>query len=546
MPFSDRRRADGGRYRSNVSIYLGLDSSTQSVTATAIEIDDHQPSHRAILFERSFRYDETLPHYGTEHGVLRSADPRTVHAPPLMWSDGLDRIISDLVRDAGIDWSRLRAISGSAQQHGSVYVNEKARQRLGSLDSARPLADQLGDVFSRRTSPIWMDSSTTSQCQAIERAIGGPRVLARLTGSRAFERFTGPQIRKFAEDDPAAYAATDRVHLVSSWLASLLTGTTGAIDPGDGSGMNLMDLASKTWSPDALAATAPNLAAKLPRIAESWTILGTLSPYWQGRYGLPAARVAAWSGDNPCSLVGTGLVREGVVAISLGTSDTIFGIMPSPRPSDDGTGHVFASPTGAYMGMTVFKNGSLARERVRDAYGMDWPAFSAALARTPAGNRGGIMLPWFDPEITPLVLEPGVRRHSLDPNDGDANVRAVVEAQMMSLALHSRWMDVKISTIYATGGASANRDVLQVMSDVFDAEVLQLETGNSAALGAALRAFHADRLADGRPLPWEEVIAGFVVPRLESRLTPQPANVAAYKRLMDAYAVKEREALAGA
>ena len=220
--------------------------------------------------------------------------------------------------------------------------------------------------------------------------------------------------------------------------------------------------------------------------------------------------------------------------------------MPSPRPSDDGTGHVFASPTGAYMGMTVFKNGSLARERVRDAYGMDWPAFSAALARTPAGNRGGIMLPWFDPEITPLVLEPGVRRHSLDPNDGDANVRAVVEAQMMSLALHSRWMDVKISTIYATGGASANRDVLQVMSDVFDAEVLQLETGNSAALGAALRAFQADRLADGRPLPWEEIIAGFVVPRLESRLTPQPANVAAYKRLMDVYAVREREALAGA
>ena len=156
------------------------------------------------------------------------------------------------------------------------------------------------------------------------------------------------------------------------------------------------------------------------------------------------------------------------------------------------------------------------------------------------------MLPWFDPEITPLVLEPGVRRHELDPADADANVRAVVEAQMMSLALHSRWMGVKISTIYATGGASANRDVLQVMADVFDAEVLQLETGNSAALGAALRAFHADRLADGRPLAWEDVIAGFVVPRLDSRLKPQPANVATYQRLIDVYAAREREALKGA
>jgi xylulokinase len=506
-------------------------------------VDDAHPDRRTIIFERSFRYDDVLPHYGTQHGVLRASDPRTVHAPPLMWSEGLDRIMSDLTKDRSIDWSGLRAISGSAQQHGSVYVNARAADRLKSLDPTKPLADQLQDVFSRQTSPIWMDSSTSAQCAAIEAAVGGAQALARLTGSRGFERFTGPQIRKFAEEDPAGYTATDRVHLVSSWLASLLAGTHAAIDPGDGSGMNLMDLAAKDWSPDALRATAPDLGAKLPRIAESWSIVGTLSPYWQRRYDLPAARVVAWSGDNPCSLVGTGLVREGVVAISLGTSDTIFGIMPTPRPSDDGTGHVFASPTGAYMGMTVFKNGSLARERVRDDYKLDWRGFSDALARTPAGNNGATMLPWFDPEITPLVLEPGVRRHGLDPANADANVRAVVEAQMMSLALHSRWMGVTISTIYATGGASANRDVLQVMSDVFNAEVLQLETGNSAALGAALRAFHADRQASGTPLDWDNVIAGFVVPRRETRLTPKAANVEVYRKLIEIYSQREREAI---
>jgi xylulokinase len=190
--------------------------------------------------------------------------------------------------------------------------------------------------------------------------------------------------------------------------------------------------------------------------------------------------------------------------------------------------------------MTVFKNGSLARERVRDQYGMSWKEFSAALDRTPAGNRGATMLPWFDPEITPLVLDPGVRRFDLDPAQADANVRAIVEAQMMALALHSRWMDVRISRIYATGGGSANRSILQVMADVFDAEVLQLETGNSAALGAALRAFHADRLADGQPLPWDDVVAEFVTPKLESRIQPQPANVATYRQLIEVYAERER------
>ena len=98
---------------------------------------------------------------------------------------------------------------------------------------------------------------------------------------------------------------------------------------------------------------------------------------WQRAYGFPAAAVVAWSGDNPCSLVGTGLLHEGQLAISLGTSDTIFGPMDSVRVSGDGTGHVFASPLGNYMGITVFSNGSLARERVREDCGARLAAASA-------------------------------------------------------------------------------------------------------------------------------------------------------------------------
>ena len=81
---------------------------------------------------------------------------------------------------------------------------------------------------------------------------------------------------------------------------------------------------------------------------------------------------------------------EGRVAISLGTSDTIFGLMREPRVDPTGTGHVSGAPTGDYMGITVFKNGSLARERIRDAFGLTWPEFSSALAATPPGNHGRI------------------------------------------------------------------------------------------------------------------------------------------------------------
>ena len=161
------------------------------------------------------------------------------------------------------------------------------------------------------------------------------------------------------------------------------------------------------------------------------------------------------------------------------------------------------------------------------------------------GNGGAILLPWFEPEITPNVQEPGVRRYGLSADDGPANVRAVIEAQMMAMAIHSRWMGVKPESIYATGGASCNKEILHIMSQVFDAEVYQFKVGNSAALGAALRAYHADELAGGGSISWDEVIADFAEPVAESRISPEPELVAVYDELKRVYEACEHHALGG-
>ncbi len=521
-------------------IYLGLDASTQSLTAILLEVDG---ARRSIVGDHSFTYDDALPQYGTTHGVLRNDDPSTVVSPPLMWAEALDVMMAALVERWPAEMRRLTAISGAAQQHGSVYLNDHADSRLASLSARLPIASQLADILSRPVAPIWMDSSASQACREIGAALGGDHALARRTGSRAFERFTGPQIRAFAQREPGAYAETRRIHLVSSFLASLLTGAPASIDRGDASGTNLMDLRTGQWWPEALEATADGLRDRLPTVVASSTVVGTLGGYWRERYRLPEVPVVAWTGDNPSSLIGTGIVREGQLAVSLGTSDTIFGAMRQPRVSANGTGHVFASPTGGFMGMTVFKNGSLARERVRDAYGLDWPGFSAALRSTPVGNGGGLLLPWFDPEITPHVAVPGAHRHNLDAADAAANVRAVVEAQMMALANHSAWMGVRPAVIYATGGASANIEILQVMADMFDADVLRQDIGNSACLGAALRAWHGERLAAGESVTWEEVAAGVGAPSSAPVARPIAEYVNLYADLKCRYAEFEQSQL---
>ncbi|MCA1559943.1 MAG: carbohydrate kinase [Acidobacteria bacterium] len=521
-------------------IYLGFDASTQGLTVTAIETDPQ----RRILFSRTLNYDEALPHYGTRHGVLPQSDPLVAYSPPLMWAEALDRMMAALAAEESLDLSRIAAVSGSAQQHGSVYCTAGAAERLSSLDPARTLPGQLTDVFSRADSPIWMDASTSGQCAAIT-ALVGKDTLQRLSGSRAFERFTGPQIRKFAELNPEAYARTSRIHLVSSFLASLLVAADAPLDPGDASGMNLMDLNTASWDKTLVQATAPDLERRLPLVRPSSTVIGRLSDYWVQRYGFPAANVVVWSGDNPCSLIGAGLIEPGLRGVSLGTSDTVFAYAQEPAIDPSGSGHVFASPTGQFMGLTCFKNGSLARERIRDEYSLDWSGFSHALRTTPPGNRGRVLLPWFEPEITPPVTTAGIRRYGLEPGDGRAHIRGVVEAQVLSMARHTRWMGGPIRRIHATGGAAANPEILHILADVFNAQVYRFEAGNSAALGAALRAFHADTLMRGSPLSWPDVIREFVVPMQSSGIPPNPEHVETYAAVAPIHAACERHALHG-
>jgi len=520
-------------------LFLGLDSSTQSLSAVLIDLDA-----RKVVYEKSLNYDQALPRYKTRNGVLPNRDPLVKHSSPLLWADALDLLFAQMKRDK-VALGKIVAISGSGQQHGSVYFNEKAAEVLANLDPKKSLVENLRGVFTRKTSPIWMDSSTTADCAKIRKQLGGVQYTVTRTGSDTFERFTGPQIRKFYRTEPEAYTRTAGIALVSSFMASLLAGKIAPIDFGDGAGMNLMDIRKKNWNHDALKATAPGLVKKLPPLADSGHVIGKVSPYFAGKYGLnPEALACVWTGDNPASVLGLGLTKPGLVAISLGTSDTYFGTMEKCQTDANGEGHVFASPAGGYLSLICFKNGSLAREKIRERHKIsDWKKFGELVATMPPGNNGAILLPWFEAEIVPRVNKPGVRRFDLDEKNAAANCRAVFEAQMLSMRLHSQWMQVMPHCIYATGGASNDRALLQIMADVMHCRVLRIEVSKSAALGAALLAAHGWSVESGKPVKWEKLTAGFTEPVAGSEILPDKKATKIYDRLLEKYALCESDAL---
>src|SRR5258706_15958614 len=137
-------------------LFLGLDSSTQSLSAVVIDYDT-----RRVVYDKSLNFDRALPQYGTRNSTLRHDDPLVVHSPQLMWVEALDVLFAQMKND-GVPLGEILAVSGSGQQHGSVYLNDRAAFALAKLNPPKSLVENLHCTFSRATRPIWLDASTNA------------------------------------------------------------------------------------------------------------------------------------------------------------------------------------------------------------------------------------------------------------------------------------------------------------------------------------------------------------------------------------------------
>ncbi|KAI9823935.1 MAG: hypothetical protein M1832_002253 [Thelocarpon impressellum] len=528
------------------ALYLGFDLSTQQLKAIAIT------SNLKPAYDAQVEFDRDLPSHGVEKGVHVNKEKHEVFAPVAMWLEAVDLVLQKL-KDQGMDFGRVRGLSGAGQQHGSVYWSDKAESLLQGLDKSKSLVEQLAPAaFSYPDSPNWQDASTQAECDLFDGALGSPEELANVTGSKAHHRFTGPQILRFRTQHTDAYRATARISLVSSFLASLFLGRVAPIDIGDVGGMNLWDIKAGSWCEPLLKLTAgddgvDDVREKLGDVREDGGgSLGQISKWFVERHGFsPDCAVAPFTGDNPSSILSLPLKAQDAI-VSLGTSTTFLMSTPHYRP--DPSYHFMNHPTtpGLYMFMLCYKNGGLARENVRDAIdeasGNDglqeqWGNFNQAILDTPPLLRAkpgdpvkmGLYFPL--PEIVPNVRA-GVWRFKYTPESGELtetkdgwdlptwDARAIVESQLFSLRLRSQKLvgsseddeskdgrDTVASippqprNIYLTGGGAQNAMIANSVGDMLGGVegVHQLDVGGSGcALGAAHKAVWALERTEGQ------------------------------------------------
>lgn len=517
-------------------LYLGFDLSTQQLKALSISPD------LTVAYEAKVDFDADLAKYGIKNGVHIHEAEREVVAPVAMWLEAVDLVLERLKR-SGMDFRRVMGISGAGQQHGSVYWSQMAEQLLAELDHERSLVSQLPEAFAHPWSPNWQDASTQAECDSFDVGLGNADDLARVTGSKAHHRFTGPQVMRFHKKHQEAYRRTKRISLVSSFLASIFLGRVAEIDISDVCGMNLWDIAKGAWSEPLLKLAAggnddeaANLRDKLGTVrVDGGGSMGSISPWFVARYGFsPICAVTPFTGDNPSTILALPL-RPLDAIVSLGTSTTF--LMSTPNYVPDPSYHFFNHPTtsGLYMFMLCYKNGGLARERVRDSLpttseeqsvsntvtGDDpWVTFNALAASTPplgrytSGDPAKLGLYFPLPEIVPNVRA-GTWRFTLQANPTapptettqgwnlpQDDARAIVESQILSLRLRSRNLVLPPSPslppqarrIYLVGGGSTNPAIARIVGELLGGAegVYMLNVGgNACALGAAYKALWA-------------------------------------------------------
>lgn len=423
--------------------------------------------------------------------VASASDEYEFYTPRLLWaeqnpSDWWRACVNVIHRVLErIPAREIAGIGLTGQMHGLVMM------------------DAAGNVL--RPCIMWNDQRTAKQCAEITERVGGASSLLQLISNPVLPGFTAPKILWVRENEPDVYARAAHVLLPKDYLRLKLTGVY-ATEVSDASGTALLDVARRNWSDEILKAIeVPR--SWLPDVFESPVVSARISARAAKDTGLlEGTPVVGGGGDQAAQAVGTGIVQEGVVSATLGTSGVVFASSNSYRLEPNGLLHAFchAVPNKWHlMGVMLSAAGSF--RWFRDAFGEEekreakneqrdvYEVLTAEAARVSAGCEGLIFLPYLTGERTPYP-DPHARgtffgitlRHRKEHF-----VRAVLEGVAYglrdSLEL-MRALGLNISQVRASGGGARSELWRQILADVFNSEIALVNITEGAAFGAALLA----------------------------------------------------------
>lgn len=435
---------------------LGLDTST---TATKAILVDEVGN---VVGEASSDYPYETP------------QPLWAEQEAGLWWAATISSIQAVLAQTGATGQDVKAIGLTGQMHGLVLLDE----------SDVPL----------RPAILWNDQRTSAECDEMRATVGRDRLIA-TTGNDALAGFTAPKLLWVRNHEPEIYARARHVLLPKDYVRLRLTGEH-AMDRAGGAGTILFDLAQRDWSQSLLSELDLD-PAWFPPTFEGPAVTGAVTPAAAAATGLaPGTPVVGGGGDQAANAVGVGAVREGVAALSLGTSGVVFVTTDTPQVEPDGRLHAFCHAVPGkwhLMGVMLSAAGSLRWFNDELAPGVAVEELVASARDVPAGSDGLLFLPYLTGERTPHP-DPLARGAfvGLTVRHTRAHlVRAVLEGVAFGLRDSLdlvRGTGVAVDQVRASGGGTHSALWRQIMADILQAEVVTLGTAEGAAYGAAVLA----------------------------------------------------------
>lgn len=443
-----------------------------------IGIDVGTGGSRAVLIDTAGKIVASAT---VEHSPFVSTQTGWAEQDPRDWWRASAAAIRSAIANAGIPAEEIKAVGLSGQMHGAV------------------LLDADDEVL--RPAIIWCDQRSAEQCRTLTARVGASRLIE-LTCNPALTGFTLPKLLWVRDHEPETWQRVRSVLLPKDYVRFKLSGDK-AIDVADASGTLLLNVASRRWSGEMLAAAEID-EGLLPRVYESQEITGAVSERGAKETGLKAGTpVIAGAGDQAAGAVGLGIVQPGMVSATIGTSGVVFAATNTPALDPKGRVHTFCHAIpGRWHVMGVTQGAGLSLRWFRDQFGVvsdgksagdPYGSLTAEAASVPPGADGLLWAPYLMGERTPH-LDPDARAvlAGLTANHTRAHiVRAILEGVAFSLKDSFeilRELNVPCETIRLGGGGARSELWRQIQADIYDHEVETVEAEEGAAYGVALLA----------------------------------------------------------
>jgi xylulokinase len=383
-----------------------------------------------------------------------------------------------------VDPKEIKGVSYSGQMHGSVFLDEK-----GAV--VRPCI-------------LWNDSRTWRECEDITRA-ATPAKLHEWVSNPAMTGFTAPKVVWLRKNEPENFKRVRHLMLPKDYIRYKMTGVV-ATEVSDAAGTVLFNVRERRWATELLKVLEIP-ASWMPPVKASYEVTGAVTEAAAKGCGLaPGTPVIGGGADNPCGAVGSGVVVEGRVMLSLGTSGVIFCPCNSPKVDPGERLHSFvAAPPDQWYLMGVVLSAGMCLRWYRDQFaaaeraeaqkaGKDvYDILMSQAAGVEPGAEGLYFMPYIMGERTP-INDPHARGAyvGLSFRHGPAHmVRAIVEG--ISFALRDnmevvRGLGVRVDQVRMIGGGAKSPFWRQMMADIIGCEIVTLAGSEGPAQGAAILA----------------------------------------------------------